>query len=133
MQLARVLYVEDDEDDRLFFARFVEDSGILFDFDVAADAKEASAFLDKHRYQLVLLDINLPGDNGFQWVQSEKERLADTPVFALTTSRSFKDHHEAIRLLDDYINKPLRPTELFMKIQAVEYRGTKFAFVVTES
>jgi DNA-binding response OmpR family regulator len=57
-----------------FLLGFVEDSGILFDFDVAADAKEASAFLDKHRYQLVLLDINLPGDNGFQWVQSEKER-----------------------------------------------------------
>ena len=113
----RVLLVEDD----LLTARglefLLEHEG--FEVVVARDASTAAERFAEHLYDLVLLDVNLPGRDGFAVAREIRDAASEVPVIFLTAR---DDEPSVIRGFDlnadDYITKPFRNRELISRIKA---------------
>ena len=89
-----------------------------YDVATAADGNSALALLEKQRPDLVLLDIMMPGLDGFQVLQSMRQRF-DFPIIMLTGKREASMVRDAIDLgADDYVRKPFSIGELKARIKA---------------
>jgi len=113
----RILVVDDEPRYiRLMEANFVSDG---YDVLVAANGQEAVDSVDKHRPDLVLLDIMMPGLDGFE--ACERIRGFSSVPIIMVTAKS--DERERVRGLDvgadDYIVKPYSATELLARVRAV--------------
>lgn len=116
--MSRVLIVEDEVN----IALGLEDNLRLegYETKVAEDAEEAERLLEEGTYDLILLDIMLPGKDGIQFCKELRQRGETIPVI-LVTARS----QEADKVLgleygaDDYITKPFSPIELCARVKAV--------------
>jgi len=111
------IMVVDDEKDML---RLLELSLELEGYGVvkAADGISALAMLDECKPDLVILDIVMPGPDGYQVLQSIRQR-SNVPVVILTARRETTSLHKALALgADDYVTKPFRPLELMARIKA---------------
>ena len=85
---------------------------LAFDGDTAAD------LMEQNEYDLVLLDIMLPGPNGYELL--EYLRPTGTPVIFLTAKGTVSDRVRGLRLgADDYIVKPFDPMELLARVESV--------------
>ncbi len=85
----------------------------------AADGTEALKFIEGHPFDLVLLDINLPGPNGLQ-VLEVLRRDAQVPVLVLSGRGRERDKVEALDLgADDYLSKPFGIAELLARVKAL--------------
>lgn len=86
-----ILMAEDDEDDRLFFTEALREICDQTKLAIANDGNEFLQLLQKHRYNpidLVILDINMPGVNGIECLESIRrdEELKDVPVIMMSTA-----------------------------------------------
>jgi len=114
--MSRVLIVEDD----ISIAELERDYLELSDFevDLAADGVQGLAMLQEKSYDLFILDLMLPGLDGFELCKKIREKQ-DVPIL-LVTAR--KDDIDKIRGLgmgaDDYITKPFSPGELLARVKA---------------
>ncbi|MFZ0014906.1 MAG: response regulator transcription factor [Acidimicrobiia bacterium] len=118
----RVLVVEDE----LKIARLVEDYLVEAGFDVltAPDGKSAVAVARSERPDLVILDIGLPGMDGYDVTRSIRAS-APTPIIMLTARGEETDRVIGLELgADDYIAKPFSPRELVARVKAVLRRTT---------
>ncbi len=121
---ARLLLVEDDK----LFAESLED--ILIDngysIDVSTTAEKALENSYKKRYDLFLLDINLPDINGIELLKIFKDANIDIPTIFLT---SYRDDETLKRCFkngcDDFLRKPFNPEELIFRIEAILKRVKK--------
>jgi DNA-binding response OmpR family regulator len=85
---------------------------------IVADGNSALALLQKCKPDLVILDIMLPGLDGYQ-VLSLIRQHSDVPVIMLTVRCEVASLHKALALgADDYVRKPFRTRELMARIQA---------------
>jgi two-component system copper resistance phosphate regulon response regulator CusR len=92
--------------------------------DVAKDGVDGRHLAIEGDYDLILLDLTLPGVNGFALLEDLRRRKA-TPVIILTASDSVADRVRGLRAgADDYLVKPFAFTELLARIQAVVRRGS---------
>ncbi|NWF67407.1 MAG: response regulator transcription factor [Campylobacterales bacterium] len=120
----KILVVEDDE----LFAESLEDflSENEFEISLAKSSKEAIEFTYKHRYDLYLLDINIPDMNGIELLKELRCANDLTPTFFLT---SYNDKEFIKRGFlagcDDYLKKPFDLDELLFKINALFSRLNK--------
>jgi two-component system alkaline phosphatase synthesis response regulator PhoP len=88
----------------------------------AFDSKEALAVLKSDRFDLCLLDINLPGQDGFMLIDHFKQ--AKVPVIYLTARSSLTDRVKGLNLgAEDYILKPFETLELLARIDVVLRRN----------
>jgi two-component system, OmpR family, alkaline phosphatase synthesis response regulator PhoP len=88
----------------------------------AFDGKEALEALKNHRFDLCILDIMLPGQDGFQLIDKFKE--VNVPVIYLTAKSSLSDRVKGLKLgADDYIIKPFETLELLARIDVVLRRN----------
>lgn len=88
----------------------------------AYDGNEALEYLKKNTYSLIIMDIMLPGIDGFALIQHVSE---GTPVIFLTAMGNLSDRVKGLKLgADDYIVKPFETVELLARIEAV-LRRTK--------
>ena len=86
--------------------------------ETAASGDAAAEQIEKKRYDLVLLDVMLPGLSGFELM--EYLQPAGTPVIFLTAKGALADRVRGLRLgADDYIVKPFEPMELIARVEAV--------------
>ena len=112
----RVLAVDDDPKDLLYVRGILEDAG--YGAIVTGDPEEVPDLLDRHRPDLVLLDLLLPGTDGIELMQS-LPALADRPVIFLS---AYGRDETIARALEagaaDYVVKPFSPTELVARIEA---------------
>jgi DNA-binding response OmpR family regulator len=118
----KVLFVDDDRDliDLLIFAS--QRAG--FDSVYAYEAQTALQILEAQRPDIVVLDINLRGENGMDLLR-EIRRRDRTPVLMLTSSSSEDDKVRALNAgADDYLTKPFSHRELIARLQAVLRRAT---------
>jgi len=84
----------------------------------AADGMTASRMLDEKTYDLVLLDVMLPGIDGFALMPQLTD--SGTPVIFLTAKGNLTDRVKGLRLgADDYIVKPFEPEELLARVESV--------------
>ena len=112
---ACILVVDDDQNLLRMVSRALELEG--FRSIVAADGNSALALLEKHKPDLVLLDIVMPGLDGFE-VLKRIRRHSDVPVIMLTAKNEVTTVRDTISLgADDYIRKPFSIVELLARIR----------------
>jgi len=88
----------------------------------AFDGKEAVAFVEQNSFDLILLDIMLPGLNGFDVF----ERIHGIPTIFLTARNSLSDRVKGLNMgADDYLTKPFEMLELLARVDAVLRRTRK--------
>ena len=118
MAETRILIVDDDPDSLDIVRTFLESKG--YKVSTAQDGKAGLAKLDEIRPALVLLDVMMPGMDGWEVARVIKNHpdLGDTRVVMLTARSGFSDKQEGLRAgADDYIVKPIRLDELAARVE----------------
>jgi two-component system, sensor histidine kinase and response regulator len=113
-----ILVVDDDPDSLDIVRTFLESRG--YDVSTATDGRAGLAKLDEVRPALVLLDVMMPGMDGWEVARIIKNHpdLGDTRVVMLTARSGFSDKQEGLRAgADDYIVKPIRLDELATRVE----------------
>src|SRR6266481_1054045 len=112
-----LLVVDDDRRLRELLRRYLSDSG--FRVTGAADAAEARAQLASFAFDLVVLDVMMPGENGLDLTRSLRQRRAPRiPVLLLTAMGEPEDRVNGLEQgADDYLAKPFEPRELVLRIR----------------
>jgi DNA-binding NtrC family response regulator len=109
--LAAVLVVDDEPGMRHFLERTLAPR--VGHVACAADADEAAALVQRHRFDLVILDIALPGKNGLQWLRELRAAGVGSDVVLITAFADLETAIEALRAgASDYILKPFRVTQV---------------------
>ncbi|HEX4182692.1 MAG TPA: response regulator transcription factor [Caulobacteraceae bacterium] len=115
-----ILVVDDDDRIRGLLKEFLARAG--FRVTVAADASAARRLLTTLDFDLLVLDVMMPGEDGFsltQWVRNDGPSRA-TPVMMLTARDASDDRIAGLTLgADDYLSKPFEPQELLLRIEAI--------------
>ena len=111
-----ILVVDDNRHILGMLSRILEMEG--YDVTVAADGRSAVNLLEKHGPDLVILDIIMPGLDGFQVLNLIRER-SRVPVIMLTARGEASALHDTLVLgADDYVRKPFRTQEFLARIKA---------------
>lgn len=118
-----LLVVDDDRRLRALLQRYLTETG--FRVTTAADATEARVHLANLDFDLIVLDIMMPGESGLDLTESLR-RHSDVPVLLLT-ARGEAEHRIAglERGADDYLAKPFEPRELVLRIQTIIRRARR--------
>lgn len=116
-----VLVVDDDQKIRDLLRRYLAENG--FRVTPAADAAAARAAMRGLTFDLVMLDVMMPGENGLDLARDLKRTL-DVPILMLT-ARSDPEHRIAglEAGVDDYLPKPFEPRELLLRLQNILRRS----------
>ena len=122
----RLLLAEDDSLLADGLARALRQSGYLVE--VAADGKTADQWLAAAPFDLVILDLGLPGLDGSTVLQRLRERQQSTPVLVLSARLALEERVRVLDLgADDYVVKPVALAELEARIRALIRRGQALA------
>src|SRR5262249_5598534 len=118
----RILLVEDEEKVSRFVARGLTDE--RFAVDVARDAKAGWELAETYQYDLVILDLMLPGLSGGELLYRLRKSKPQIPVLILTARDSVADKVEHFEAgADDYLTKPFAFAELVVRVKALLRRG----------
>lgn len=120
-KLKQILVVDDDQDIRELLAQYFTKNS--FDVITAEDGIEMDKQLSIHQPDLIILDIMLPGDDGF--ILCQRIRQSSTvPIIMLTANSDEMDRVLGLEIgADDYIAKPFSPRELLARIKALLRRS----------
>jgi DNA-binding response OmpR family regulator len=118
MAAVRILLVEDERDLAASLRAGLEAAG--YAVDVAHDGRDGWTMARLYRYQLVLLDLMLPGLNGFQLCARIRQAGLTAPVLVLTAKDGEYDEAEALDTgADDYLTKPFSQVVLLARLRAL--------------
>ncbi|CAN5165061.1 response regulator transcription factor [soil metagenome] len=117
----RMLVVEDDSDLGDALVRRLRTEGHAVD--LLNDGNRADEVLQYQDYELIVLDIGLPGMNGFEVLHSLRSRGTRTPVLMLTARSNIEDRVSALDVgADDYLSKPFDFREFYARCRALMRR-----------
>ncbi|MDH3254400.1 MAG: response regulator transcription factor [Acidobacteriota bacterium] len=120
--MTRVLIVEDDDDIAALIREQLDFEG--FDTTRVNSGAKALATLATGAPDLVVLDLGLPDQNGFEVCKTMRERHIDSPILVLTARDETVDKVRALDLgADDYLTKPFELAELLARVRALLRRG----------
>ncbi|WP_199175545.1 response regulator transcription factor [Telmatospirillum siberiense] len=120
-QTIHILIVEDDPDINALITRFLKKSG--YQAEGVANGREMDVAMAKHPFDLVLLDLMLPGETGLDLCRRIRA-TSDARVIMVTALAEVTDRVAGLELgADDYIGKPFELIELAARIKAVLRRG----------
>ena len=115
--LAHILVVDDDDGIRSLVKKFLNENNYLVT--TADSAEDASDKIKIIKFDLIVLDIMMPGKNGLEFIEENKKNL-DTPVILLTAKGEPKERIEGLEVgADDYLPKPFEPKELILRIKNI--------------
>ena len=115
--LAHILVVDDDEGIRSLVKKFLNENNYLVT--TADSAEDASDKIKIIKFDLIVLDIMMPGKSGLEFIEENKKNL-DTPVILLTAKGEAKERIEGLEIgADDYLPKPFEPKELILRIKNI--------------
>ncbi len=118
MLKARVLLLEDDANLNETIMDFLEDEG--YEVESVYEGFEAEEKLYERKYDLLLLDVNTPGLNGFEVLKSARERGVVAPAIFITSLSSVEDLEKGYASgCDDYIRKPFVLKELLIRMDTL--------------
>ena len=112
----RILIVEDDADISMVEEAYLEASG--FETRIVTDGTGISSLIQKEEYDLILLDLMLPGKSGYEICREIRDEV-DVPILMVTARTESVDKVRGLGLgADDYISKPFDPAELVARVNA---------------
>ena len=121
----RILVVDDDQQIVRLVRSYLEQAGMTVL--MAYDGETAMHTIKKERPDLIILDIMLPGHNGFsitRWLRADSH-LADIPILMLTAKVEDTDKISGLELgADDYLTKPFSPKTLLARVKALLRRAS---------
>ena len=117
-----VLIADDDQAVLTMLYKVVRSNGI--EADTAASGEEALALLEQKPYDLLLLDVNMYGMDGFQVVQAIRRRGLKLPIIIVSGRKEDYDTLYGLDIgADDYVTKPFNPVTLGAKVKALIRRS----------
>jgi len=120
-----ILVVDDDRQIRTMLARYLSDNGLRVT--AAEDGRQMTEFIGKFQFDVVVLDVMMPGDDGFTLCQRLRAR-STVPIILLTARGDETDRVIGLELgADDYVAKPFNPRELLARIRAALRRAAMVA------
>lgn len=112
-----ILVVDDDDRIRELLRKYLTRHG--FRISTAGNASEARKLMTGLTYDLLILDIMMPGEDGVELTKSLRLK-DDVPIILLTAKGAPEDRIEGLRAgADDYLPKPFEPEELVLRIEAI--------------
>lgn len=112
----RILIVEDDADIQMIEEAYLQAAN--FETEIVDDGNKVTEVLENNSFDLILLDLMLPGKNGFDLCAEIREKL-DIPILMVTARNESIDKIRGFGLgADDYIAKPFDPAELVARVNA---------------
>ena len=116
-----ILLVDDDSRIRDLLSRFLRDKG--YRLTTAESAVDARAKLLGLHFDLLILDVMMPGENGFELARFIRQS-SSVPILMLTARHETADRIEGLRIgADDYVAKPFEPDELALRIKNILRRA----------
>ena len=114
---AHLLIVDDDERIRGLLQKFLIRHGFLVS--AARDAAHARRLLDGLEFDMIVLDVMMPGEDGISLTRAIRE-TSTTPIMLLTARGETEDRIKGLEAgADDYLAKPFEPKELLLRINAI--------------
>ena len=115
--IAHILVVDDDDGIRSLVKKFLNENKFLVT--TAENAENALEKIKIIKFDLIVLDIMMPGKSGLEFIKENKKRL-ETPVILLTAKGEANERVEGLEIgADDYLPKPFEPKELLLRINAI--------------
>lgn len=119
-QKPHILIVDDDDRLRALLKKFLSEQGFLLT--AAADAAEARRKLAWFAFDLIILDVMMPGETGLELLESLKDQAA--PVLMLSAMGEADDRIAGLEVgAEDYLVKPFEPKELVLRVRAILKRA----------
>ena len=113
-----LLVVDDDERIRSLLQQFLVQSDYLVS--TAEDAKQARTLLSAIEFDLIILDVMMPGQDGISFTADLRTLQNNTPILLLTARGETEDRIKGLEAgADDYLPKPFEPKELLLRINAI--------------
>ena len=115
--IAHILVVDDDDGIRLLVKKYLNENNFLVT--TSDSAENASDKVKIIKFDLIVLDIMMPGQSGLDFIKENKKKL-DTPIILLTAKGDALERVEGLETgADDYLPKPFEPKELLLRIQNI--------------
>ena len=113
-----ILVVDDDKNTRRLMKVVIEEAG--YTVYAAADGKEALALLGEQHIDLILLDVMMPGMDGYEFTKSLRTSDNELPIIMVSAKQLPEDIKKGFRVgIDDYMTKPVDEEELLLRIKAL--------------
>ena len=114
---AHILVVDDDDGIRELVKQFLNKNNYLVT--TARNSEDALNKVKIIKFDLIILDIMMPGKSGLEFTNENKKKL-DTPIILLTAKGETSDRVEGLEIgADDYLSKPFEPKELILRINNI--------------
>ncbi|EJL86869.1 heavy metal response regulator transcription factor [Pantoea sp. BIGb0393] len=117
----KILVIEDEAKARDYMRKGLTEAGFIVD--VADNGQDGLFYAQEHHYDLILLDVMMPGMDGWQ-VMAALDKQTHTPVIFLTAKSTLEDRIKGLELgADDYLVKPFSFAELLARVRTQLRRG----------
>ena len=114
---AHILVVDDDEGIRSLVKRYLNENNFLVT--TAKNAEDATEKIEVINFDMIILDIMMPGKSGLQFIHDNKNKIT-TPIILLTAKGTADERVEGLEIgADDYLPKPFEPKELLLRVKNI--------------
>ena len=118
-----ILIVDDDNRIRDLLKEYLNENNYIVS--TSSDAKSAKIKISQFKFDLIVLDIMMPGQNGYELTKEIKKDI-EVPIVLLTAKGEVENRIKGLELgADDYIGKPFEPKELLLRIKNIINKNKK--------
>tara|TARA_X000000368_G_scaffold197971_1_gene156295 strand:- start:124 stop:801 length:678 start_codon:yes stop_codon:yes gene_type:complete len=118
-----ILVVDDDDRIRSLLKEYLNDNNYIVS--TSQDSKNAKLKIDQFKFDLIVLDVMMPGQNGYDLTKEIKKNI-NIPIILLTAKGEVENRIKGLELgADDYISKPFEPKELLLRIKNIINKNNK--------
>ena len=123
--IAHILVIDDDDGIRSLVKKYLNENNFLIT--TAENAENAKKKIELIKFDLIILDIMMPGKSGLEFIQENKKKL-ETPIILLTAKGEASERVEGLEIgADDYLPKPFEPKELILRIKNILNKTKKIS------
>ena len=118
-----ILVVDDDNRIRTLLKEYLSEKNFIVS--TSNDAENAKIKIDSFKFDLIILDVMMPGQNGYELTKEIKTKI-EVPIILLTAKNEVENRIKGLELgADDYISKPFEPKELLLRIKNIINKNSK--------
>ena len=115
--IGHILVVDDDDGIRMLVKKYLNENNFLVT--TSESAEDASQKIEVVKFDLIVLDIMMPGKSGLEFINENKKNI-ETPIILLTAKGEASERIEGLEIgADDYLPKPFDPKELVLRIKNI--------------